>query len=308
MKPLGIDGMAVTLPALQPVDDLVVAAGLGSDRAKTLRDNGLLAVPVAEPGAFVDFAVRSVEALFAEHPQERPRVRLVLLAHSSPLLCPGDTDLLGALLEHAGLRGAVCFAFAGQPCAVLHTALQWGLDALRDTDEDAALVLGVDRANHPAERLFFGSAMGDASVALLLGRGLERRRIVGAYQDTELHASEGEWSAPAAIQAFRRRNPLLIRSAIEACLERAGHCLDDLAAIVPHTPYLGIWDAMAGLLRYPRHRILTDYIAETGHLSSNDSFVHYHRAQLDGRVRPGDLVLLVNPGFGGSRGCTLIRT
>lgn len=308
MKPLGIDGIAVALPALRPVANLVDAVGLGAETTVALHDNGLRAIPVAETGAFVDFALQSVEILFAKHPEVRTDVSLVLLAHSAPLLCPGDSDLLGALLERAGLHGAVSFAFAGQPCAVLHTAVQWGLDALNDSGDSAVLVLGVDRANHPSERLFFGSAMGDASVALLLGRRSERRRIVGSYQHTELHASEGEWSDPAAIQTFRERNLMLIRSAIERCLERAGRRLDELAAIVPHTPYLSIWDAMAGLLRYPRERILTEYIAETGHLSSNDSFVHFHRAQLDGRIQPGDLVLLINPGFGGSRGCTLIRT
>ncbi|WP_371821593.1 3-oxoacyl-[acyl-carrier-protein] synthase III C-terminal domain-containing protein [Catellatospora sp. IY07-71] len=68
-----------------------------------------------------------------------------------------------------------------------------------------------------------------------------------------------------------------------------------------------MWDTVANLLRYPRERIVTDFIRHTGHLSSNDTFVHYHRARMDRRVDDGDLVLLVNPGFGGSQGCTLIR-
>jgi 3-oxoacyl-[acyl-carrier-protein] synthase-3 len=307
MKLLGIDAMAVALPASQPIEELANAAGLGQEVIRTVHDNGLRSVPVARPGSFAEFAAQSAELLFSMNPQARTNISLVLLAHSSPLVCPADSDLLGEILDRVGITRAISFALTGQPCAVLHAAVQWGLDTLGDRKESAVLVLGVDRANHPRERMFFGSSMGDASVALLLGRGCPRRRIVGTYQHTELYASEGELSPPEAIQAFRECNPLLIRSAIEQCLTRAGYGLDDLTAIIPHTPYVTIWNVMADLLRYPRERIWTNYIAETGHLSSNDSFSHFYRAQVEDRLHVGDLVLLINPGFGGSRGCTLIR-
>jgi 3-oxoacyl-[acyl-carrier-protein] synthase-3 len=68
-----------------------------------------------------------------------------------------------------------------------------------------------------------------------------------------------------------------------------------------------IWDIVSELLRFPRSKIMTDYIEDTGHLNSNDSFVHYARAVTDSRLRPGDIALLVNPGFGGTRGCTALR-
>ncbi|BCJ75196.1 hypothetical protein CS0771_47400 [Catellatospora sp. IY07-71] len=225
MRALGIDGLAVALPAGQRVTDLAATVGLGTDKTSALQSNGLVAVPVAKPGPFIDFALKPVEMLLAKSPDVLADVRLVLLAHSAPLLVPGDSDLLADLTDRAGLGGTVSFAFSGQPCAVLHTAIQWALTALEADAEGSALVVGVDRANHPAERFFFGSAMGDASVALLLGRRSGRNRIVGGHQYTELYASEGEWSAPAAIAAFRERNPLLIRAAIERCLERAGHTL-----------------------------------------------------------------------------------
>lgn len=307
MSKLGLDAIEVFLPPRQPVVDLALSVDLGSDKISTLDRNGLAEIPVARNGPFVDFALQSVERILANFPEARADVQLLLLAHSAPLLAPADTDLLADLTRRARLEHAASFAFTGQPCAVLHTAVQWGLTMLGSNVDGSVLVVGVDRANHPEERFFFGSAMGDASISLLLGRRSERDRIVGSYQHTELHASEGEWSPPTAIAAFRERNPLLIRAGIERCLMQSGYQLEDLAAIAPHTPYVSIWDTVARLLRFPRDRILTDYIGETGHLNSNDSFAHYCRAKLDSRVRPGDLVLLVNPGFGGSQGYTLIR-
>jgi len=67
-----------------------------------------------------------------------------------------------------------------------------------------------------------------------------------------------------------------------------------------------MWDPIAKILRFPREKILTEYMEQTGHLNSNDSYVHYIRAVNEGKIKEGDLALLVNPGFGGTRGSTLI--
>jgi 3-oxoacyl-[acyl-carrier-protein] synthase-3 len=132
-------------------------------------------------------------------------------------------------------------------------------------------------------------------------------RILNCISDTHVVAFDGERSDADAITAFRAANPARIRAAIVRCLSEAGLKIDDVKYVVPHTPYGSIWDLVADLLRIDRTRILTDYLSETGHLSSNDVFAHYDRAVRDGRITTGDLALLVSPGFGGTRGCTLIR-
>jgi 3-oxoacyl-[acyl-carrier-protein] synthase-3 len=187
-------------------------------------------------------------------------------------------------------------------------ALRLGTNEVNALEGDCAvIVLGADRAQHPAERFFFGSVMGDAAIALAMGRRSSRLRVLNISQHSEILATEGELSDQDAIQRFRERNPLLIRHIILRCIEEVGYTLDDVAAIVPHTPYTMIWDVMASLLDYPREAILTEDIGVTGHMNSNDSMVHLLRAIERGRLLTGDLVVLINPGFGGTRGCTLIR-
>ena len=83
--------------------------------------------------------------------------------------------------------------------------------------------------------------------------------------------------------------------------------LNDIKYIFPHTPYTQIWDIMAKILDYPRERIWTNYIEETGHLNSNDSFYHYLKAIEQRIVKKDDVVLLLNNGFGGSRGSTILK-
>lgn len=308
MRDLGLDDMAVAMPPARSISDVIAEAGRGHDVVDTARANGLARVPVATTGTVVDLALDALTPILEREPDLHERVDLVLLAHSAPILAPADEPLLAELVDRAGLSHAAAFAVTGQPCAILHSVVDWALHSeFVEDDDPALLVIGADRANHPAERVYFGTIMGDAAVAMLLGRRSSRRRILAQHVHTELHASEGEWSPADAITTFRERNPLLIRSAIERCVANAGHALGDVAAVIPHTPNLAIWDLMADVLRYPRSRILTQWITETGHLSSNDSFVHFHRAEEEGVVASGDLVLLVNQGFGGTQGCTLIH-
>ena len=174
-------------------------------------------------------------------------------------------------------------------------------------EESGILLLGADQAYSVKERIFFGSAMGDAAVAGFLSRGAMHNRVLASVSQCEVIAYEGEMSPQEDIARFRKLNPLYIRHAIETCLKKGGVELKDLAFMVPHTPYTMIWDTVAELLRFPRERILTNYLSETGHLNSNDSFVHYIRAVREELIHDGDLALLVNPAFGGTRGCTLLR-
>jgi 3-oxoacyl-[acyl-carrier-protein] synthase-3 len=149
--------------------------------------------------------------------------------------------------------------------------------------------------------------MGDSVFAGFISGRSDENTILSSITNTEIIASGGELSPPDEILAFRAKNPAYIRHAIQLCLEKAGMGLEDVSHMVPHTPYNMIWDVVSELLHFPRERILTEYLPDTGHLNSNDSFVHYARAAADGRIEPGQICLLVNPAFGGTRGCTIIR-
>jgi 3-oxoacyl-[acyl-carrier-protein] synthase-3 len=197
---------------------------------------------------------------------------------------------------------------SGQPCAVLHSAIQLARIWLSGLPLEAAvLVIGVDVANHPEERFFFNSAMGDAAIAGVLTQTATNHLILASITETHVMACSGEFSEGVAISRFRAENPTAIRTVIEHCIAVAGVELDKIVLIVPHTPNNSLWTAVAELLRFPRERILTDYIGETGHMNSNDSFVHFLRAIHEHRLVGGDLALLVNPGFGGTRSCTLLQ-
>lgn len=305
----GFEHIVYEMPSqLVKVDSLVQEAGFGDEMVARLHSGGLRRVPVGDDKPLTKLVKRAVARLATVVPDLSVRTRGVVFAHSVPLLAPADVPFLAMCLEGLGLDSVPRVVVGGQPCAILHMAVQLAGYWLKDIPHNCGiLLLGADQAYSVEERIFFGSAMGDVAVAGFITSEAVRNRVLASVSQCEIVAYEGEDSPEQDIARFRKLNPLCIRHAIETCLEQGGVALEELTLIVPHTPYTMIWDVVAELLRFPRERILTDYLSETGHLNSNDSFVHYVRAVDEGRIQDDDLVLLVNPAFGGTRGCTLIH-
>lgn len=306
----GFEWLSYALPRRTvPVEDLVAEAGMDPAEVDRLHSGGVHEVPVGE-GAPLPVLVQQAVDDLAGHVRDLPsRIHAVLFAHSIPVFAPLELDFFAACLQ--GLRQippAPRMAVGGQPCAIVHRAIRLAMAHVEEAPEDhGVLLLTGDVAYNAASRLYFGAAMGDSALAGFLVRGNPTHTVLASVSQTRVYAWDGERSPQDAIAAFRRVNPLSIREAIESCLDAAGVNLQDVRVIVPHTPYVQIWDTVATLLRVDRKKILTKYISHTGHLNSNDSFVHYLRACQDGLLDRGDLALLVNPGFGGSRGCTLLE-
>lgn len=290
------------------VENLAHQVGIDEHVLSATLRNGLSRIPIADEHTTASLAAQAVADLLAQRSDLCHCIEAVVLAHSLPMPAPPGVDLLAPCLHVGSLEHKPAVVVTGQPCAILHSAIQvartWlaGLPA-----ESGVLIIGVDVANQPEERFFFNSAMGDAAIAGVLTRGASRNIVMASVTDTHVVAYNGELSPPESIARFRAANPSAIRVAIERCLSVAGIALNDVALIVPHTPNISVWIAVADLLRLPYDRIITRYIGETGHMNSNDSFAHFLRATREGRLVRDDLALLVNPGFGGSRGCTLLR-
>lgn len=104
---------------------------------------------------------------------------------------------------------------------------------------------------------------------------------------------------------FRTANAALMKNAMTVCMDKAG--IHQVDYIVTHTSNRKFWDSVAALCRLPREKFLDGNICNTGHMNSHDSFYHYFIWCERGIIRPGDISLLVNPGFGGTQGCTILR-
>jgi 3-oxoacyl-[acyl-carrier-protein] synthase-3 len=285
----------------EPVQDLAGRAGLPAADRQTLHDNGLDRIPVAtrDHVGLVDEVLDGLDG----QGFDRARCGAAVVTHSLPLA----EDTVDALVDRLGaaLPGLAYppVTLTGRPCSVVHLGVE--LAARRTTG--TTLVLGVDLAPTLDERFFFGTAMGDAAVGMVVGGPPRIGEILACRSTWHVLAADGALSDPADIARFRAENPTAIRATITDALTAAGLTWAELSAIVPHTPYPQVWDVIAALCRYPRERILDGGLPRTGHLNSNDVVVHLLDALRAGRLRTGDVVALVSPGFGGTRGCTVLR-
>ncbi len=286
--------------------DLAESAGLPAAELERMHQGGIRSIPVAQL-PLPDLLRECLDDL-AERGWDPSRCRLAVFAHSLVLRDDEMACATAAIRSRCPSLDAAPLFLTGRPCSILHLALQVACAALEEPAEGrSVLLLGGDVAPTADDRFFFGSAMGDAMVGASLGRARTAGTVLAVANTAHVIASEGTASPEADIGRFRLENPSAIRDVLELALRRASLGWSDLDHVVPHTPYTHIWDAMAVLCGLPRERFLDRYIERTGHLNSNDVLVHYRTASEDGTIAPGQVVALVSPGFGGARGCTVVR-
>lgn len=223
----------------------------------------------------------------------------ILIAHSLPFICRD-----GKAAESCW-QNAPTYYLSGMPCAIMHKAVETASLLLEKGKYRSILVIGADKAYSYEERIFFGTIMGDGVVALLLEREEGPHQILASFVSSTIIAPDGENSSETDIAAFRSKNASLMRRAMEKCLQKSG--LEKVDYYVTHTSNREFWDNLAKLTGIPRETFLDSNIENTGHLNSHDSFYHYFYWCDKGVIQPGQTAMLINPGFGGTQGCTLLR-
>ncbi len=161
--------------------------------------------------------------------------------------------------------------------------------ALLEAGDDAAGVLGV-------------SLRGDPDKALLLHTpaGGTRRPASHETVDQRAHFLRMEGSG-----VFRNAVPLM-REAMDRALDAAGLPVDQVDWIIPHQANVRIINAFADRLGLPRERVIVnvDRVANT---SSASIPIALDEAIRDGRIRPGDVVVLTAFGAGVTYGAAVVR-
>ncbi len=231
-------------------------------------------------------------------------VDLVICATQTPDdLCPstasGVQDALGLTCGAFDLNAA-CAGFS-YGLVVAHTMLLGG--AAR-----TAIVVGVDRMTAATNYEDRSTAIlfGDGAGAVVLTADPEGGRGIQAW-DTGTDGSHADiLSSPikeGRITGVEMNGKVLfkhmVRYAVDSAataLERAGLGVDDIAAVLAHQANQRILDAVADRLGVEEKKVVS-VIEHTGNTSAASVPLALDAAVADGRVTPGDPVLLL--GFGG---------
>ncbi|GFI23665.1 hypothetical protein IMSAGC011_02455 [Lachnospiraceae bacterium] len=269
-----------------------IAAGYSKEEIQQMHKIGLQKIPTDNERMLQEM-IQDVCKQITQRPD------CILIAHSLPFIC------------REGQQMQLCWSnvptyyLSGMPCAIMHKAIEMASILVEKELYHSILVIGADKAYSDQERIFFGTIMGDGVVALLLEKGTGIHQILSSYVNTTILASDGENSSAQDIAAFRQVNTSFMRRAMEKCLEKAG--LEKVDYYVTHTSNKEFWNSVSVLTKIPREIFLDSNIQNTGHMNSHDSFYHYFYWCEKDVILPGQTAMLINPGFGGSQGCTLLR-
>jgi 3-oxoacyl-[acyl-carrier-protein] synthase-3 len=218
-----------------------------------------------------------------------------------------EKSLLSEAVAETPYHNIPVIPISGQPCSIYHFGVQTALRSIRrNKSKSKEIIIGFDIAVSNRSRFYFGSAMGDCVTIGLIGTDKIKYEIINSLSISNIIASNGENSPKNDITRFRLTNPSLIRTTIDKCLESASLKLSDINWIIPHSPYKKIIDIIVSIVDFPKEKIILDYISITGHLNSNDSFCSFSRS-CNGKILHNDIALLINPGFGGTCGVTILR-
>lgn len=222
----------------------------------------------------------------------------ILIAHSLPFITKNGKPCLS-------VDSIPVFTLSGLPCAIMHKAVEVACNLIDAGTYERILVIGADKAYSDRERIFFGTIMGDAVVAVLIGKSMKSNNILASEVSSTIIAPDGENSSDEDIQNFRSVNLSLMRRAIIRCMDKAG--VSEVDHFVTHTSNRNFWDNMSMLMKLPRDLFMDENIINTGHMNSHDSFLHYFSFIENGKIKEGEISMLINPGFGGTQGCTLVK-
>jgi len=271
-----------------------------------------------------DLAKEAALACLRNAETEPNEIDLIIVASASPDYAFPAT---ACVVQHAiGASKAAAFDME-IGCTGFIYGLVTGAQFVATGAYDKVLVIGAEtlsRLTNWNDRTTC-CLFGDGAGAALLAPGAEGQGIIGSYLGADgsckdlLKLEAGLSRMPAspetvslglhyiqmdgrAVFKFAVRT---IDSAVSRVLEQCGRSADDINLLIPHQANLRIIDSACQRFDIPRERVMVN-IEKYGNTSSASVPIALDEALTQGRVRPGDLVVLVAFGAGLSYGAVAL--
>lgn len=303
---LSILEIGVALPSgRERVEDAGRAIGLSPSQVKLFRRLfGFDELPFDPGQPLGGMMGAALDDLDRRRPGAVASAGLVLHCHTVPAAVPCGHPVAGVAPGRLA-PDAESASLTMSHCATGLSALALA-DALLVPGERALVLVG-EKAFHPRIRLIKDTTiMGEAAVAVLLGREPGRLVVLGTHtrHDGVASVSRGH---PGEEPGLGRSYTEAVATHVVEALGRFGIALDAVALVLPHNVNMASWLAVARGLGLPPGRLYLGNVGRLGHCFGADPFLNACDALAEGRIVQGDLVLMVSVGMGMSLSCTLAR-
>lgn len=252
------------------------------------------------------------------------QVDMIIVATLSP-----DRPLPATAVFVQRKLGISCPAFDIQAaCSGFSYGLAVGASLVESGAADTVVVIGaevISRFLNMSDRstcILFGDGAGAAvliaseepgvigSVLAADGKGAELLTIPAGGSETPASAQTladgGHLVHMSSGQEVYKRAVNGMTDSCRQILEKSGYTADDVALLVPHQANARIMGTVADRLGIPPERCAL-YVEEVGNTSAASIPIALESAWREGRLEPGDLVLMTSFGAGIAWGATLVR-
>ena len=303
-----ITGLGHKLPD-RVVPNGPIAERIGVDSDWIVRRTGIRERRYADAGERTsDLATAAARRALQDAGLKPADIDLVLVATMTPdELTPNTAPLVA---EALGI-GAGAYD-VGSACTGWLAALSAGAAQVETGRADGVLVIGAEilsRVTDPADKRT-AAIFGDGAGAVVLtaeGEGAIGPVVLasdGGMGDTIVASHEERYIHMDGHTTFNKAVKVLADSTREAC-ELAGVTLDDIDLFVYHQANGRILRSVAEKLELPEERV-ADYVAETGNTSAASIPLTLSLLREDGRLRPGQRLLLSAVGAGFTWGAGVV--
>lgn len=260
-------------------------------------------------GTTSGLSVESGKAAIAQAGLTPSDIDVVILATTSPdKRCPATASVVQ---DSLGISGGAFDMNAACSGFVYGLAVA---DGLITTGADHVLVIGTDVLSPMTDPTDRGTAIifADGSGAMVMSATQGAGNLLSWSLDSDgslerlLYCEhDGGKLKMIGKEVFRSAVNYMVDTSKDA-LDKAGVSIDDIALVVPHQANVRIIDAACRRMGVPIERVAV-VLDHTGNSSSATIPLAFVEAESQGRVSPGDLVLMTGFGAGMSAASAVIR-
>lgn len=325
-NPIGVLGLGAYVPERVMTNDEWAEHVDTSDEWIIARTGIKTRRIAAEDQTTVDLAAAAAERALADASVTIEEIDEIIVATDTPEVFIPDTA--SYLQNRLGAREVPAFDLAGSGCA----GFILGLDVARSraqTGNRKVLLVGVELLTRLMDWKDRATCVlfGDAAGAAVIGSGESAAEILGFTAGTDGTQAEilglevGGTRAPFTLDGAQRRDHKRVvmkgrevfreavhrmGSAAKEVLAQANVVVSDVKLVIPHQANLRIINAVQKTLAIPDDKIHVN-VQDYGNTGSASVPLALWEARNQGRIEPGDLVLLTAFGAGFHWAAALLR-
>ncbi len=327
MKPIGFLGLGAYVPERVMTNEDWSRYVDTSDDWITERTGIKTRRVASDEQSTLDLALEAARDALADAGLGAADVDEIIVASDTPEVYAPDTASF--LQHHLGARHVPAFDLGGSGCAGYLQALDVARSRVADQPAKRVLVVGVELLTRLMNWKDRNTCVlfGDAAGAAVVGASPEAAAFLASGVGTDGSKAEILWLEAGGTRkpfsaevAARNEHQNLVMNGREVfreavarmaqvsheVLANAGVAIQDVSLVIPHQANLRILKAVQNALELPDEKLFVN-VHEYGNTGSASVAVALQQARAQGRVKPGDTVLLCSFGAGLHWAALLVR-